>query len=110
MIDDKNDDDNGWVRRSGGNYFKFENEGACLQGIYRGTRDGPYGLLGAVDIDDGERTFKMYTALVGHLSGVAEGMLPRLEYLGEKESRKGNLYKDFAVFTRHPPQREEPPF
>ena len=110
MINEKDLESNGWTRRDGGTFYKFEVEGDTLEGIYRGIRDGPYGPLGVLVTDDGERSFKMYASLARQLAGVVEGTPTRLDYRGEKESRQGRMYKDFAVYTKDLPQREEPPF
>ena len=105
MLDDTTLSDQGWIRRSAGDNVRFENESDCLRGLYRGTREGLYGLLGVIDAEDGRKFFKMYASMQRQLDGVTDGTAVLIVYRGERRSRAGRDFKAFDVYTKEAEER-----
>lgn len=86
-----------WRKLGSGEYHKWS-EGDVIEGIWRGTEDGKYGLLGSVEQPDGVRIrFSMSAVLTDRLAAVTEGAEVRLTYLGMGQTKAGAQLKRFEV-------------
>lgn len=85
-----------WRQLGGGSFFKFEDKGQILEGIWRGTRAGKYGDNGVVEVFGENKMFTLNTALKD-LMRVKPGCEVRIEYLGKQTAKNGNEFKAFSV-------------
>ena len=105
-----------WRQLGGGTFFKFEDVGQVLEGIWRGTKAGKYGDNGIVDVFGENQMFTLNAAL-RDLVTVKPGCEVRIEYLGKKMAKNGNEFKAFTVqvsedaeITEHEGTGTEVPF
>ena len=82
-------------------FMKWVTEGDSTEGVWKGTMQGKYGLLGLVEQEESLEmvAFPLHTVLENKLKDVADGTLLRIEYLGKVTGKSGREYKDFDVFT-----------
>lgn len=85
-----------WRQLGGGSFFKFEDPGQVLEGIWRGTKAGRYGDNGVVEVFGDNKMFTLNTALKD-LMRVKPGCDVRIEYLGKQTAKNGNEFKAFSV-------------
>lgn len=92
-----------WTQVGQGQLSKWTEPGQALEGVYQGTSPGKFGDLGTVQQDDGQRiSFPIHTALATRLGQVKVGAEVRIEYVGKRQSKGGQEYKDFNVFVASP--------
>ena len=89
------------TKKDGGNYvfFKWNDPGDSIEGVWKGETDGKYGPLGLVEDElDGQiKSFPLHTVLIGKMEEVEVGSFVKIEYLGLSEGRRGSQYKNFEV-------------
>jgi hypothetical protein len=95
-------------------FYKFEQKGQILEGVWKGTRVGKYGDNGVIEVAGVEQVFTLNTALKDLLR-VPEGAEVRVEYLGKAKAKTtGNEFKAFQIFvtdgTDVAQPDDEPPF
>ena len=80
-------------------FFKWNEEGQSIEGIWKGTTKGKFGSLGLVEdeLDRALKAFPLHTVLENRLSEVEVGASVRIEYLGLVSGRT-HEYKDFDVY------------
>jgi len=88
-----------WRRVSQGQFHRWETPGDAFQGIWRGIRDGRFGLLGVLDTEVGPVAFPMPAALRVRLVQVHPGNLVLVRYTGLQTSTSGRIFKAFDVFV-----------
>src|SRR5215470_6911622 len=88
-----------WRRVSLGQFHRWETPGEAFQGVWRGTRDGRFGLLGVVDTEVGPVAFPLPAALRVRLVQVDPGTLVLVRYTGLQISTSGRVFKAFDVFV-----------
>lgn len=89
-----------WQQVGGGNFFKWDEPGKKLEGIWRGTKPGKFGDLGLIDTESGGRiAFPIHTALIEPLKQVKEGVEVLIHYMGPQTSKGGREFKAFQVFV-----------
>ncbi len=93
------------IRVSGGDYgpivkWREQAEGAEFEGIFRGMRDGKFGLLADLETADGAMTLPVTTAIERDLLRVRVGAKVIVIYRGKQHSDKtGRDYHAFEVFV-----------
>lgn len=91
----------------GGQIIKWDHEGQAVEGVWVGTRDGKFGLLGDVKQADGKTvSVSMGAVLTDRLAGVEEGETIRIVYMGQGKTKTGGKLNLFDVFVD---QAEEDP-
>ncbi len=79
--------------------YKWRDEGQSLEGTWRGSKEGKFGLLGTIETAEGVKvSFPLLTALADRLKEVREGTLIRMIYKGLEVSQAGREFKAFEVF------------
>jgi hypothetical protein len=98
-----NDSSTGSLRRwqliGSGEFHRWEREGDSLEGIWLGSHEGPYGLLGSLDTLRGRLTFPLHAVLRQRLIELKEGTEVRIVYRGTGSTKKGWVVKLFDVFV-----------
>ena len=97
-----------WRQVGQGQFHKWEAPGEELEGTWRGTHDGRFGLLGTLEAADGLFTFPLPTALRDRLQRVRPGTEVLIRYTGLQTSKTGRLFKGFEVFVAGDETWEEP--
>lgn len=87
-----------WKRLSGGNFFKFQDEGDTLVGTWQGTSDGKYGKNGMLKTNDGMVKFGLSAAL-SDLEFLDKGTMIKLVYIGKEMTQSGTEFKAFNIFV-----------
>src|SRR5215467_10395698 len=87
-----------WRQIGQGQFPKWETPGEELEGVWQGSHDGRYGLLGTLETTGGLRTFPLHSALVQRLQQVRIGADVLIRYTGPQTSKTGRLFKGFEVF------------
>lgn len=88
-----------WRQIGQGQFHKWERPGEEFEGTWRGTHEGRFGPLGALETSEGVRTFPLPTALRDRLLLVREGAAVRIQYTGMQTSKAGHLFKGFDVYV-----------
>ena len=88
-----------WRRIGQGQFHRWETPGDAFQGVWRGIRDGRFGLLGVLDTEVGPVAFPMPAALRVRLVQVHPGNLVLVRYTGLQTSTGGRIFKAFDVFV-----------
>src|SRR5262249_14477072 len=88
-----------WRRISQGQFPRWERPGDAFQGVWRGIRDGRFGLLGIVDTEVGPVAFPLPAALRVRLVQVDPGTLVLVRYTGLQTSTSGPVFKAFEDFV-----------
>ena len=88
-----------WRRVSQGQFHRWETPGHAFQGVWRGIRDGRFGLLGTLETEVGPVAFPLPAALRVRLVQVQPGTLVLLRYTGLQTSASGRIFKSFDVFV-----------
>ena len=88
-----------WRRVSQGQFHRWETPGGAFQGIWRGIRDGRFGLLGILDTEVGPVAFPLPVALRVRLVQVHPGTVVLVRYTGLQTSTGGRIFKAFDVFV-----------
>src|SRR5262249_36196121 len=88
-----------WRRVSQGQFHRWETPGDAFQGVWRGIRDGRFGLLGVLDTEVGPVAFPLPAALRVRLVQVEPGNLVLVRYTGLQTSASGRVFKAFDVFV-----------
>jgi len=88
-----------WRQIGQGQFPKWETPGEELEGVWQGSHDGRYGLLGTLETTGGLRTFPLHSALVQRLQQVRIGADVLIRYTGPQTSKAGRLFKGFEVFV-----------
>jgi len=88
-----------WRRVSQGRFHRWETPGDAFQGVWRGIRDGRFGLLGALETEVGPVAFPLPAALRVRLGQVLPGNLVLIRYTGLQTSQSGHVFKAFDVFV-----------
>ncbi len=79
--------------------YKWRDEGQSLEGTWRGSKEGKFGLLGTIETAEGVKvSFPLLRALEYRLKEVREGTLIRMIYKGLEVSQAGREFKAFEVF------------
>lgn len=82
-----------------GEFFKFEDEGDTLEGVWRGASEGKYGMVGCVANDDGRWLFSLTAALRG-LEEFKSGERVKIVLTGRMPMKGGKApMKTFDVFV-----------
>ena len=87
-----------WRQLSGGTFYKFEETGQVLEGIWLGTKSGKFGDNGMVEVLGEVKLFSLNTALKD-LMRVKPGAEVRIEYMGKQTSKGGNEFKAYTVLV-----------
>lgn len=103
-----------WRQLGGGSFYKFEDVGQVLEGIWQGTRVGKFGDNGVVEVQGDTKMFSLNAALKD-LMRVKPGCEVRIEYMGKQMSKGGNEFKAYTVQVAEDaevaePEDREPPF
>src|SRR5215510_11406299 len=88
-----------WRQIGQGQFRKWETPGDELEGAWRGSHEGRYGLLGTLETTAGLLTFPLHAALVKRLQHVRIGADVLIRYTGPQTSKAGRLFKGFEVFV-----------
>ena len=88
-----------WRRVSQGQFHRWETPGDAFQGVWRGIREGRFGLLGALDTEIGPVAFPLPAALRVRLVQILPGSLVLVRYTGLQTSQSGRIFKAFDVFV-----------
>jgi len=88
-----------WRRVSQGQFHRWEIPGHAFQGVWRGIRDGRFGLLGTLETEVGPVAFPLPAALRVRLVQVQPGTLVLVRYTGLQTSTGGRIFKAFDVFV-----------
>jgi len=88
-----------WRQVGQGQFHKWETSGEELEGAWRGSHEGRYGLLGTLETRVGLLTFPLHAALVQRLQQVRIGADVLIRYTGPQTSKAGRLFKGFEVFV-----------
>src|SRR2546422_3891809 len=75
-----------WRRVSQGQFHRWETPGHAFQGVWRGIRDGRFGLLGTLETEVGPVAFPLPAALRVRLVQVQPGTRSE-EHTSELQSR-----------------------
>ena len=88
--------------RTGGTFWKPQNEGDSIEGTLVKVRKGQYGDVYDIETKDGLQTVPSSAVLANRVSSSDEGKYVRLVYDGQQQSKiKGrNPTKLFKVFFR----------
>lgn len=87
----------------GGSIIKWDHEGQVVEGVWAGTRDGKFGLLGDVKQADGKVvSVSMGAVLTDRLAGVEDGEMIRIVYMGQGKTKTGGKLNLFDVFVDQP--------
>lgn len=85
-----------WRQLGGGSFFKFEDVGQVLEGIWRGTKSGKFGDNGVVEVHGENMMFSLNAALKD-LIDVKPGCEVKIEYIGKRMAKNGNEFKAYHV-------------
>src|SRR5262245_42425858 len=88
-----------WRRISQGQFHRWDIPGDAFQGVWRGLRDGRFGLLGSLDTEVGPVALPLPAALRARLVQVDPGTLILVRYTGLQTSTSGRIFKAFDVFV-----------
>lgn len=89
-----------WRKVTGlGEIYKWKDAEQSLEGTWRGSKEGNFGLLGTIETaEEVKVSFPLLTALADRLKEVREGTLIRIIYKGLQVSQAGREFKAFEVF------------
>src|SRR5712692_6408791 len=96
-----------WRRIGQGQFHRWETSGDTFEGIWRGTHDGRFGLLGTLDTEVGTVVFPLPAALHARLTQVRPGSLVLVRYTGLQTSKAGRTFKAFEVLVADDPAGDE---
>ncbi len=77
-------------------YHKFEEPGDVIEGIWRGTSTGKYGLNGRLDVDGSDVLFTLSAGL-RDLEQVELGTRVRITFQRWALSKSGNRFRLFRI-------------
>jgi hypothetical protein len=97
-----------WRRIGEGQFHKWATPGGELEGVWQGTYNGRFGLVGTLDGAEGLFTFPLPTALRDRLQRVRPGTEVLIRYTGLQTSKGGRLFKAFEVYVAGDESREQP--
>jgi len=100
------------VTSNNGTFVKWAevSKGAEFEGVFRGMREGKFGLLADLETADGALTLPLPTALERQLGRVKVGAAVVIVYRGKATSEKtGKDYHSFETFVSETSARVAPP-
>lgn len=108
-VDAPKPDDSGFTQVKGsprgGKWFKFENRGETLDGVYQGTftSNGKFGAKTGAKIlhaTEGEVFINLTSDLVDKMTPLPVGTTVRIRYTGKESTKSGGQVKKFEVLTK----------
>ena len=99
-----------WRQLGGsGNIIKWDTMGQVVEGLWRGTHDGKFGLLGTLEQPDGKRvSFSMSAILADRLGAVEDGDEVRIVFQGQGKTKGGQRLNLFEVYVADPDEEITP--
>jgi len=83
--------------RRNGEFIKWTEPGQVVEGVFLGIEKSDWREIGRVNAEGGPVAFSLTTALAGPLRKVNTGQSVQIQYVGEKMSKAGRMFKDFNV-------------
>src|SRR5215470_13901770 len=77
-------------------FHKFAEPGDSIEGLWRGTSTGKYGLNGRLDVDGSDVLFTLSAGL-RDLAQVEPGRQVRITFVRWAQSKSGNRFRLFKV-------------